>query len=38
MLREKPWLLIVALLALFLTAWGVFLAIAFSNPPVTVPR
>ncbi|HLP02548.1 MAG TPA: hypothetical protein VK163_11040 [Opitutaceae bacterium] len=36
-LSERPWLLIVAALGLFVAAWTVFVIIAERNKPATVP-
>ncbi|HLP10179.1 MAG TPA: hypothetical protein VK178_18600 [Opitutaceae bacterium] len=36
-LSERPWLLIVAALGLFVVAWTVFLVIAERNKPASVP-
>ncbi|MFT3828789.1 MAG: hypothetical protein QM691_03685 [Opitutaceae bacterium] len=36
-LIDRPWLLIVAALGLFVAAWSVFVVIAERNKPATVP-
>lgn len=36
-IRERPWLLIVGGLALFVTMWIFFLVIAHRNQPESVP-
>ncbi len=36
-IAERPWLLIVGGLALFVSAWIVFLVIAHRNQPESVP-
>ncbi|HQF39893.1 MAG TPA: hypothetical protein PK322_12310 [Opitutaceae bacterium] len=37
-LVERPWLLIVAALAVFVVAWVVFLVVAELHKPAEVPR
>jgi hypothetical protein len=36
-ISSKPWLLVVLLLAVFLTAWFCFIRIALANQPPVVP-
>lgn len=36
-LSSKPWLWVVLLVAVFLTAWFCFIRIALANQPPTVP-